>query len=180
MISRENVFWIILFVVIAIVGSFILTKFTVEKEDFTNCNNCMVLLYSSACPHCHNLIEFLNKTDKSVKIYMISDRESYIKAFEILRSYNFTWDGGVPLLFTVIDGKIYVIQGFPAKGQEKDGYILGKDTEEALCLRVGDPYYENGTYKFCKIRDNMFIGNRYSVSYLLDLCEKNECYVRKV
>lgn len=152
----------------------------IEVQDFKGCSNCLVLVYSEECPHCKHLIETLNsdKVNFSSKIYLIStSNPSLFYILNILNKYNYSFSG-VPILFTIINDTLYILEGYPAKVQDRNGYLLGKDFEERYCKSAGNPIYINGTYAFCKIGDNRFLGNLYSLNYLLNVCEKNKCYVK--
>ena len=77
-----------------------------------------------------------------------------------------------------MNGKLFIIKGFPSVTQDVDGYFMGKEYEEGLCESAGGrKHEENGEYLFCYIEDNVALGNRYSVEYMIEECEKNSCEV---
>ena len=94
------------------------------------------------------------------------------EAFETLSKYGIAWDGGVPLLYAVVNESVIAVEGFPSASQMKEGYFLGKEYEENLCNRLGGKaFYSNGTYLFCKMPTGLLLGNVYSVNYLLEKVE---------
>ncbi len=137
-------------------------------------DNYVYLIYSETCPHCHNLLRYLdaqNLTD--IKVMATTNPSKYAK---VLEKKGFKWDGGVPLLFAVLkNGSLIVVEGFPSESQWNDGYFLGKEKEMEMCEELhGVKIFENGEYKYCKVGD-MLLGNKYSVDHLIHLCRTQGC-----
>ncbi|MCD6403201.1 MAG: hypothetical protein J7K98_02650 [Candidatus Aenigmarchaeota archaeon] len=131
------------------------------------------LVYSDTCPHCHHLLEYLSKIKTNVTIVKTKDSQ---KAYKCLQSQGFSWNFGVPIMFARTDKKLIVIEGYPSKSQDKNGYFMGMDYEYSLCNSSnGKPYYENGTYVFCEMPEGKILGNEYAVRYLINLCQKEKC-----
>lgn len=131
------------------------------------------LVYSPTCPHCHHLMEYLDKLNPKVNIVKTTDSR---KIYSCLKKYGVDWDFGVPIMFANVSGVITMIQGYPSSSQDVDGYFLGLQKEEQICKNSGTPIYNsNGTYMFCRIGTAKYLGNMYSVSYLVSQCEKNNC-----
>lgn len=131
------------------------------------------LIYSLTCPHCKAMIKYIDSLNKNVSVIKVTDS----RYGALLKKFNFSWDGGVPLLFAVLENNtLIVIQGYPAESQEKDGYFMGMDYELSMCESLkGEKIYENGKYVFCKLPNGAILGNKYAVDYLFSLCEKQTC-----
>lgn len=133
------------------------------------------IAYSPHCPHCHHLIEELEKNQpKNVRIILTTNGKA---VYECLKQKNYSWNFGVPLTFALLkNGSLIIIQGYPSKSQDINGYFLGKENEEKICEQSnGKKFFdESGNYIFCKI-DKEILGNRYSINYLIKVCEINEC-----
>ncbi len=131
------------------------------------------LIHSPTCPHCKALIKYLDSTNFNVSIIKTTSGE-YGKYLE---KYNFSWNGGVPLLFAILENNTLIaIQGYPTESQEKSGYFMGKEYEINLCDSLqGEKVFENGSYIFCKLPNGALLGNKYSVDFLLKLCESQKC-----
>ncbi len=150
-----------------------LSKF-LKFKAYSNNTSTIYLIYSPTCPHCHHLKEFL-KTKSLTNVSIIESTDA-MKAYYCLKEKNFDWNFGVPILFAYSNGKLIVIQGYPSSLQDVNGYFGGKDVEEKYCKDMnGKPVYdENKNYLYC-VMNNIILGNKYSVEYLIDLCEKNFC-----
>lgn len=137
--------------------------------------NYIYLIYSETCPHCHNLIKYLNTLNLTdIQIIATTDGSKYAKIF---KNKGFEWDGGVPLLFAVSkdDGSLIVVEGFPSESQWKDGYFFGKEKEMKMCEELnGTQVFVNGEYRYCKIKE-LYIGNKYSIDLVLDICRAEGC-----
>lgn len=135
------------------------------------------LIYSPTCPHCGHLMEYLKNFEGEKNITIVKTTQTS-KYFGILKKFNFTWDGGVPLLFAIVKNKtLIVIEGYPSERQDVNGYFLGKEKEQTLCKRInGKEVFENGKYKFCKLPNNIILGNKYAVDYLINTCKIEKCY----
>ncbi len=123
--------------------------------------------YSPTCPHCQHLEDTLKKLNYS--FVPVSPEETY----KILAKYNYTWKGGVPIVYAKIGNKLYIIEGFPAKSQDINGYFMGKEFDLKLCKEMGGtPYYENGTYLFCILKNTtnytVITGNVYAIEWLIN------------
>ncbi len=131
------------------------------------------LIQSPTCPHCKAIIKYLDSVDFNVSIIKTTSGE-YGK---YLKKYNFSWNGGVPLLFAILENNTLIaIQGYPTESQEKNGYFIGKEYEMNMCNSLdGKMTFKNGEYQFCKLPNGVILGNKYAVDYLLELCEKNLC-----
>ncbi len=126
-------------------------------------NSSIHVVYSPTCPHCHALMSYLE--EKGVKFDRTQDGR---EAARVLLRNGIDWKGGVPVMYTVVNGTVYAVEGFPAGSQLKDGYFLGREREEELCSEMGGkPYHYNGSYRFCKLPNGMFLGNVYSVDYVV-------------
>ncbi len=108
----------------------------------------VLVVASPTCPHCQHLEEVLR--EMNVGYVLIPPDEGRRLAEE--RGVN--WDGGVPLLIY----RDIVIEGFPAKGQEVNGYFRG---EENLCKTVGTPVYDGNVYLYCRLKNGAILGNRH-------------------
>lgn len=137
--------------------------------------NVIYLIYSPLCPHCHYMIEYLKKYENEIKIIKTTEPKKYIDY--IFEHFNFSWDGGVPLLFGIVKNKtLIVIQGYPTQQQENNGYFLGKEKEQKLCENLnGEKIVINEDYKFCKLPNGVIIGNKYAVDYLINMCKTKGC-----
>jgi len=129
-----------------------------------------VLVYSPTCPHCENLRAYLEKKYPDVPLLETTDG-SKIRPY--LREANVTWQGGVPIMALRIDGKVYIVSGFPSKYQDKGGYINGKDWEESFCRGVhGKMYPSERNYLFCIRPDGSIIGNEHAIDWLMEQLKK--------
>ena len=130
------------------------------------------IIFSPTCPHCHSLIDYVESKNTGLPIVKTTEGGKYVK---FLESHGVKWDGGVPLLFVLLKNETLIaVNGYPAESQEKDGYFYGMDYEKSMCEKMnGEPFYENGEYKFCKLPNGMILGNKYSVDYVIELCEKD-------
>jgi len=153
-----------------------------EKNQNTNQihenkENVVYLIYSPACPHCHAMIEYLKNYENEIKIVKTTQPKKYLSY--LYKNFNFSWDGGVPLLFGIVENKtLIVIQGYPAKGQEKNGYFLGKEKEQKICENMnGEKIMINGDYKFCELPTGVILGNKYAIDYLINTCKTKGCTV---
>ena len=129
------------------------------------------VVYSPTCPHCKNLFSFLDREGIDVKKVSIEEF-STMKIFNNLSTYF----RGVPFVFARVNDTILIISGYPSSKQEKDGYFLGKDYEEGLCKEMnGTPIHINDTYSFCELSKNVFLGNKYSILWLIEQCREYGC-----
>jgi len=156
-------------VVIALIAIFLIFKPSLSNMPAKQYN--IYVVYSPTCPYCKNLFDFLEKNGIGVHKLTI-DLFTITPVYRELAIF-FT---GVPFVFAKINGTYVIVQGYPASNQEKDGYFMGRDFEENLCKSMNAiPVYENGTYLFCKITNNVFFGNRYAIQWLIDQCERYGC-----
>lgn len=124
-----------------------------------------VLVYSPTCPHCENLRAYLHSKYPNAPIFETTDAA---KIRPYLDEANVNWQGGVPIMAVKVNGKIYVISGFPAKFQDKNGYINGKDWEEGLCRGVHGKFYPSErNYLFCIRPDGEIIGNEHAIDWIM-------------
>lgn len=129
--------------------------------------------YSTACPHCHHLLAYVEKYEKNVT-FLATTNGNFIQ--ECLKRINVSWDFGVPITFAKAGDEVVVIKGYPSEPQDKDGYFLGKEMEMEFCESVeGKLIYENGNYLFCELKDDKILGNRYAIDYLVEFCEMKNC-----
>jgi glutaredoxin-related protein len=138
----------------------------------------LYLLYSHVCPHCAHLKEYL-RDFKNVSVTTLctdcmGSEEKVKKVVEELKKRNFTWDGGVPLLFCILKNETVVaVEGFPTVTQDNNGFYYSKSYEEnELCIKKwGEPVRdENGNYLFCRVSENLYIGNYNSVKRIISIC----------
>ncbi len=132
----------------------------VQKRDYAG-----ILVYSPTCPHCENLRAYLQKKYPNAPILETTDAA---KIQPYLDEANVNWQGGVPIMAIDVNGKIYVISGFPAKFQDKNGYINGKEWEEGLCRGVHGTFYPSDkNYLFCIRPDGEIIGNEHAIDWIM-------------
>jgi len=162
---------------ILLLGVFVATWFSVPTTTVTSeGENTVYLIYSPVCPHCNHMKEYLHKIAKEHRIRVVETMNTSY-ALYLKEEFNFTWDGGVPLLFAVLkNNTLIVIEGYPSLSQDVNGYFLGMEKEQEICKHWGgESIYENGEYKFCKLPNNVIVGNKYAVNYLVDACKNNGC-----
>ena len=166
---------------IAIIGLFLMLSGCVSSNKDVignvNANNTLYLIYSPTCPHCHALINFLKKelnNHEDIKVILIKDGTKYANLFT---SYNYSWSGGVPLLFAILSNNTFIaIKGFPTSQQNSDGYLISKSYEIRMCDSLhGRKVYTDGTYYYCIMPTGEISGNEYAIRYLLKLCEDVGC-----
>ena len=146
---------------------------TTYNDIITQSNSSVIyLVYSPTCPHCHHLMDYLSTLDTNVTIIETTDAR---RIYSCLKKENINWDFGVPIMVAKINGRVHMVFGYPSVDQDINGYFMGKDKEEQICSSGGKPVYVNGSYVFCKIENNKYLGNKYSVNYLISLCEKYRC-----
>jgi len=142
----------------------------IGKPTVSNKQYDIYVVYSPSCPHCENLLEFLDNNGINVTKITI-DEFANTSIFPNLTKYFV----GVPFVFAEVNDSLVVVIGYPSKTQEKDGYLIGRDYEENMCIKVnGTPVYINNTYQFCNIT-GVLVGNKYSIMWLIDQCEKYGC-----
>jgi len=129
--------------------------------------------YSNTCPHCKNLKETLKELNYT--FIAKSPEETYI----ILSRYGYKWEGGVPIVYALVNGTLIIISGYPAKIQEKNGYFYLKEEEMKLCKEMnGEPYFINGTYAFCIMKKTnnytLIMGNKYAIEWLIYKIENSK------
>ncbi len=96
---------------------------------------------------------------------------SVMKIYRNLSKYF----SGVPFIFAEVNNSLIIIEGFPAKSQDIDGYFYGKKNEENMCKEMnGTAVYINNTYMFCKV-GNKILGNKYAILWLIEQCNKYGC-----
>ncbi|RDD52478.1 hypothetical protein BA065_01405 [Nanoarchaeota archaeon NZ13-N] len=168
MTRKERILLIFLVSLVLTFLSLFLIKNT-KNEPLERYN--IYLVYSPTCPHCENLIEFLET--EGVGVEKISIENFYLRnTFRNLSNYF----RGVPFVFAKVNDTIIIISGYPDRNQENDGYFLGKGIEEDLCIKAnGTPVYINNTYSFCKLSENVLLGNRYSILWLIEQCKEYGC-----
>ncbi len=162
---------------ILLLGVFIATWFSAPATAVTSeGENTVYLIYSPVCPHCQHMKEYLHETAKEHGIRVVETMNASY-ALYLKEEFNFTWDGGVPLLFAVLkNGTLIAIEGYPSASQDVNGYFLGKEREQEICKRWGgEGIYEHGEYKFCRLPSGLIIGNKYAVDYLVKACENSGC-----
>ncbi len=138
-----------------------------------NNSSYIFVIYSSSCPHCHALINYLDSLKANVSIVKI-ERNSDV--YSILKSLGIKWNGGVPFMVVHINNSFVTVEGFPSDSQNINGYFYGKNEEENLCKKWGGTgVYKNGEYLYCRLSDGSLVGNEYSLKYLIQLCEINKC-----
>lgn len=153
---------------------------TIQKNTTPLQNNSksfIYLIYSPVCPHCEHLIEYLKSFEKEKNIVIVKTTKAS-KYLGVLKRFNFSWDGAVPLLFGIVENKsLIAIEGYPSKEQDINGYFLGKEKEQGFCKKLnGKEVFENKEYKFCKLPNNVILGNKYAVDYLINTCKIKKCY----
>ena len=135
-----------------------------------------VLIYSESCPHCHALIQYLEKKNafEELNIAKTTDPSPYISLLAKM-GINFS---GVPTFIVyapetnlpavIKTAPFIVIVGFPSDHQNKDGYFMGRKRELEYCQGMhGTPYYENNTYLFCMLPDGTILGNEHAIDWIL-------------
>jgi len=167
--DKRRIFLVSIVLLIMILA-FYFIKAGVENNNIKEKYNIYVV-YSPTCPHCKNLFSFLDR--EGIGVEKISVEKFYVmKVYKNLSKYFL----GVPFVFAKVNDTIIVINGYPSKDQERDGYFLGKDFEEDLCIKTnGIPVYINNTYSFCKSSENVLLGNRYSILWLVEQCKEYGC-----
>ena len=145
---------------------------TENSVAIPNNSSVIYLVYSPACPHCHHLMDYLSTITTNVTIIETTDAR---RIYSCLKKENIDWDFGVPIMVAKINNAMYMVSGYPSVDQDMNGYFMGKDKEEQICNSGGKPIYVNGSYAFCEIGNNKYLGNKYSVDYLISLCEKYGC-----
>jgi len=129
---------------------------TTTNKSYANAS-VIYVVYSPTCPHCHHLLSYLETVNTPVKIVKTMDS---VNMMSCLRKHNISWDFGVPLVVAFTKNKTYVMEGYPASIQDKNGYFMGKNFEENLCKQEkGKPIYINGIYSFCVLPDGKILGN---------------------
>lgn len=162
---------------VLLLGVLIATWFSVPTTAVTSEGESTIyLIYSPVCPHCHHMMEYLREIAKEHEIRIVETMNSSYAVY-LKEKFNFTWDGGVPLLFAVLSNDTLItIEGYPSVSQDVNGYFLGKEKEQELCKRWGgECVYENNEYKFCKLSNGVIVGNKYAVDRIVNLCEKYGC-----
>ncbi|GEM_PF-1594508 len=162
---------------ILLLGVFIATWFSAPTTAVTSeGENTIYLIYSPVCPHCHHMREYLHEMAKEHGIRVVETMNTSY-ALYLKEEFNFTWDGGVPLLFAVLKNNTLVaIEGYPSTSQDVNGYFLGKEKEQEFCKHWGgEGVYEDGEYKFCKLPNGVIVGNKYAVDYLVRVCKSEKC-----
>jgi len=168
MTRKERILLIFLVSLALTFLSLFLTKNT-KNEPLERYN--IYLVFSPTCPHCENLMNFLEKERIGVESIPI-EKFYVIGVYKNLSGYF----NGVPFVFAKVNNTIIIIKGYPSKGQEKNGYFLGKEFEEDFCKKTnGTPVYINNTYAFCKLSENVLLGNRYSILWLIEQCREYGC-----
>jgi hypothetical protein len=150
--------------------------FSGEDPDFPDVSengSVVYIAYSEICPHCHTLIKYIQSKQSTVKVFTTTQGVAFKPTLD---SYGIKWSFGVPIMFAIADGEFMGIEGFPAESQEVDGYFMGKEFEQQLCQsQGGQPHLENGDYRFCELPSGFFLGNKYSVDYIINICENTQC-----
>lgn len=148
-----------------------------NTSNFSSKNPSVIYIaYSPSCPHCYHLLEYVSELN--LKNVSIIQTQNGREVYTLLKKYNYSWDFGVPIVFTRVNGSLIVIKGYPSKDQDREGYFIGKEYEERLCESLGGKKeMSNGKYLFCWIEDNEILGNKYAIDYLINLCEKNLCKI---
>jgi len=164
----------ILFILLAFFAIFILlfllNRENVPEKELEKYN--IYVVYSPVCPHCENLLNFLDKEGIGVEKISIE----MFPVMKIFRNLSEYYRGEVPFVFAKINNTIIIIKGYPSKNQENDGYFIGKEFEEDLCKKTnGIPVYINNTYAFCKLSENVLLGNRYAILWLVEQCKEYGC-----
>ena len=91
-----------------------------ENTSNTSKNVSVIYIaYSSSCPHCHHLLEYVSKLN--LKNVSILTTQNGREVYALLKKYNYNWDFGVPIVFTRVNGTLIVIKGYPSKEQDKEG-----------------------------------------------------------
>ncbi len=126
----------------------------------------IIIVYSPTCPHCENLLAYLEKHYPDAPITKSTDPQ-------IVRPYleeaNVVWQGGVPIMVVVTDNNVYIISGFPSKYQDKNGYINGRAWEMSWCRGIhGKMYPSERNYFFCIRPDGTIIGNEHAVDWVME------------
>jgi hypothetical protein len=149
--------------------------FLPAEPEFNSSENDSViyLAYSNTCPHCHTLIDYIASKDSPVKVFTTTSGAVFKP---VLDNYGVDWSFGVPMMFAIADGEFLGVEGFPDESQEVDGYFMGREFEQQLCdSRGGEPQLVEGEYRYCKLPNGFFLGNKYSVDYMLSVCESTQC-----
>jgi len=141
--------------------------------NVTGNESVIYLAYSEACPHCHTLMNYIQSKQTEVRM-LATTNGAALKP--VLDSYGVDWDFGVPMMFAIAGGEMLALEGFPSESQDIGGYFMGKDFEQQLCQsRGGEPQLENSDYRYCKLPDGFFLGNKNAVDYVLSICESARC-----
>ncbi len=161
-----------LLIILAIISLFLIfplfNKKAVNEKIGRKLN--IYVVYSPTCPHCHHLLEVLKEMNVSV-IKILPDEFTKMEIYKNLSKYF----SGVPFVFAKVNGSIIIIEGFPTKEQDVNGYYYGKDFEIKMCLKEnGKPVYINNSYAFCNIT-GIILGNLYSLKWLINQCLKYGC-----
>jgi len=172
--TKKRKYIIIIALLIVITLSLIFTR--VKIENNINENNVkekynIYVVYSPTCPHCENLLNFLEEERIGVEKIPIENFYT-MDIFNNLSKYF----NGVPFVFANVNGTIIIIEGYPSKDEENNGYFIGKEFEENFCIKAnGTPIYINNTYGFCELSKNVFLGNEYAILWLIEQCKKYGC-----
>jgi Glutaredoxin. len=128
------------------------------------------VVYSPTCPHCTNLLEYLDKTGKLV-IKVTPEEFVRMEVYKELSRYFY----GVPFVFAKVNDSFIIISGYPSKQQEIDGYFYGLETEMKLCNEMnGTAFYINNNYAFCNL-SGIILGNKYAIDWLIETCKIYGC-----
>ncbi len=134
-----------------------------------------ILVYSPTCPHCHALIQYLQKKGLMQRWHIkeTTDPEAISK---ILQRYGLSFEGYPTLVIYAPDANLpsfiktapyIILVGFPAGPNDVNGYYMGEKMDLSLCRGMhGTPVYEKGTYLFCVRKDGVILGNEHAIDWI--------------
>lgn len=172
---ERNSFILLVLLILLVLTAFrdIFSKGEPSFPDVSENDSVVYLAYSETCPHCHTLIRYIQSKQSSVKVMSTTQGADFKTTLD---GYGVQWGFGVPMIFAIVDGQLLGVEGFPDESQDIDGYFMGKDFERRLCdSRGGEPQLKEGDYKFCKLPNGFFLGNKNAVDYVLSVCESTQC-----
>lgn len=151
-------------------------SYTPLATKIDNKSSVIYIVYSPTCPHCKHLLEHISSIETDYPNVTFFKTTNAREMYKCLEEHNISWNFGVPLVVAFTKNETYVIEGYPSKHQDNNGYFLGEDFEKNLCKHHnGTAFYKDGRYLFCILSDGKILGNRYAISYLAEICSKESC-----
>ncbi|HIP66551.1 MAG TPA: hypothetical protein EYH09_00270 [Candidatus Nanopusillus sp.] len=154
-----------------------INNLTIEhKISLSNKSSIIYIVYSPTCPHCEHLLEYISNIETKYPNVTFLKTTNAKEMNECLKEHNISWNFGVPLVVAFTKNKTYVIEGYPDKYQDINGYFLGENFERNACERSnGTAFYKDGKYLFCIFSNGRILGNKYAIEYLAEICSKESC-----